>query len=106
MNKIILIIFSLVILLIISAWTPWLSGGYAEEKAMEKFSSGWEGIADGCGFSCEGCGVESSHKSLFGYYVAINFGCGFVEKGESGRFTDELFVSLLGTVHGSALHKK
>ncbi len=102
MNKIILLIVILIVLLSLFAWSPWITRDYAEQKATQEFSSSWEGVIDGCGFSCEGCGVKSSQKKLFGYSVVIEYGCGMKDYTQ----TDEIFVSAIGTVHGTSLHTR
>lgn len=54
---------------------------------------------DGCGFNCNGCGVQNTEKVLFGRKVSFIYACGLIpadlpEYHESA----EAFVSFIGTV--------
>ena len=73
MKKYFLII---VLFLLALAFSPWLTKESAEKIVMKTFDSEQTGIIDGCGFRCEGCGIESSHKVPFGYLVTIKYKCG------------------------------
>lgn len=65
-----------IFLLALLAWSPWQTKESAENTAMSAFELGQAGIIDGCGLSCEGCGIESSQKIPFGYLVKIKYKCG------------------------------
>lgn len=90
-----------VIALGVFAWGPWLTKEVAEQKASQAFVASWEGIIDGCGFSCEKCGVKNSRKQPFGYSITIEYGCGM----KLGTRIGEIFISVIGSVHGSSLHR-
>jgi hypothetical protein len=81
-------------------WSPWISAGYAERAVTGEFESSWEGVADGCGFNCQGCGVTASERVPFGYRVQIEYACGMLpaDLPEYHQQAD-IFVSLFGTVH-------
>ena len=97
----ILIVVLCVILFTLLAWAPWITKDYAERTVSQRFISQWQGVADGCGFNCDGCGVKESHRALFGYYVKIEYACGMPPSDfPVPHQTDEVFVSFLGTVHG------
>jgi hypothetical protein len=100
MNKKIIIL-AIIILLVILAWSPWVTKDYAEQRTIISFESKQEGIMDGCGFNCENCGVSGSSKTLFGYIVRFGYGCGFkmFPGSPSPDHVDKTFVSFLGTVH-------
>jgi len=90
MKKIFLVMF--LFLFVLLAWSPWLTKEFAENTARNVFESGQSGIIDGCGFSCDGCGVESSQKIPFGYLVNIKYKCGMCGpdchfRGEKGFVT-------------------
>ncbi|TSC92019.1 MAG: hypothetical protein CEN90_134 [Parcubacteria group bacterium Licking1014_17] len=89
------------VLLLIFVWAPWITKGYAESIVSERFSAKWQGVGDGCGFNCKGCGVKESHRTLFGITVKIEYACGMLpsDSPEYHRI-DSVFVSFLGTVHG------
>jgi hypothetical protein len=82
-------------------WAPWLTQQYVETRVVQEFDAAWVGVADGCGFSCEGCGVKKSARVLTGYSVSIEYACGLLPH-DSPAFheTRTVHVSLLGTVHG------
>ncbi len=82
-------------------WAPWMARQRAETRAGEEFASAWEGIIDGCGFGCEGCGVKAARRILVGYLVEIEYACGLLPY-DSPEFhlTDTVYVSPLRTVHG------
>jgi len=90
MKKYLLII--IIFLLALLAWSPLQTKDAAERKAMSAFESGQTGIIDGCGFNCDGCGIESSQKIPFGYLVNLKYKCGMKNyfRGES------IFVTPIG----------
>jgi len=100
-NKKIIIASVCIILLILLIWTPWITKEYAEGIVSQRFASEWQGISDGCGFNCNGCGVKDSHRALFGYTVTIEYACGMLPS-DSPEYhrTNTIYVSLFGTVHG------
>jgi len=92
-----------IILIILFAWAPWISGETAEEIVKSDFGKKWTGANDGCGtYNSETDRaeptIESSEKTLFGYNVKISFLCGFIVKGQQPT-QETRFVSFLGTVH-------
>ncbi|MFH0852334.1 MAG: hypothetical protein V1845_01890 [bacterium] len=90
----------LLVILILAAWSPWITKSYAENKTVKTFEDGQKGIVDGCGFNCTGCGVISSNKIIFGYSVVIEYGCGFrMPEDEDLNGETTIFVSFIGTVH-------
>jgi hypothetical protein len=82
-------------------WAPWLPAQAAEARVEEGFGAAWQGVADGCGFNCQGCGVTAVRRLLLGYAVEIEYACGMlpVDTHEFHR-VETLYVSPLGTVHG------
>ena len=82
-------------LLILVAWSPWQTKESAEKIVMSAFESEQAGIIDGCGFSCDGCGIESSQKIPFGYLVNIKYKCGMKDyfRGES-KYVTPIGISL------------
>lgn len=99
-NKNISIIGVVIIVLILLAWSPWITKDYAEKRVVSAFEEGNKGITDGCGFNCVGCGVTGSEKVIFGYSVNVEYGCGM--RPTDSRDLNERatkFVSFLGTVH-------
>lgn len=92
MKKYLLII--VLFLLVILAWSPWLTKESAEKTVVSEFESGQTGIIDGCGFSCDGCGVETSQKIPFGYLVSTKYKCGMKNyfRGEK-RFITPIGIS-------------
>ena len=101
MNKNIIILGIAMVVVILSAWSPWITKDYAEKIVLESFISEQEGITDGCGFNCDGCGVIGSSNTLFGDIVKIGYSCGFkpYPGSPSPSHVDKLFVSFLGTIH-------
>jgi hypothetical protein len=92
-NKRIVLIIVLVFFLIL-AWSPWITKEYAEKKAADTFNSAQNGIIDGCGLNCEGCGVVSSQKLLFGHSVILRNKCGIKNNYRDAKE----FVSVFGIV--------
>ena len=82
-------------------WAPWLPAQGAAARVEAGFAAAWQGVADGCGFNCRGCGVTAVRRRLLGYAVEIEYACGMlpVDAHEFHR-TDTIYVSPLGTVHG------
>lgn len=90
----------LLLLLALLAWSPWLSADFARQRAESAFSAGWQGVADGCGLNCKGCGAVQAGKTWFGYRVTVEYACGLLPA-DSPQYhrRAEGFVSFLGTVH-------
>jgi hypothetical protein len=88
-------------LLLALLWAPWLTRESAERRIVDQFTAAWRGVIDGCGFSCEGCGVKKLARVLTGYSVSIEYACGLLPH-DSPAFHEKrtVHVSLLGTVHG------
>jgi len=92
---------ALPIILVLLAWSPWITKDYAEEIALNYFIERWRDVLDGCGFNCAGCGVSKSEKTLFGYNVVLLSSCGFKDYSPTDKpdWRENIFVSFLGTVH-------
>lgn len=89
------------VLVIVSAWSPWLTRASAEARAVEIFNKAWKLVADGCGTSCNGCGAVSSRRVPFGVLVTIEYACGLIPADLPNYHQQTtVFVSLLRTVHG------
>ncbi|MCT8138416.1 hypothetical protein H1D32_12070 [Anaerobacillus sp. CMMVII] len=92
-------IFSILTIIFV-AFSPWITEGVAENRAISAFENKQKGVMDGCGFNCEGCGVIKSTKVAFGYRVEIEYACGLLEADlKEYHQYKTLFVSFLGTVH-------
>ena len=91
----------LLILIVMCAWSPWLTQVSAEVRAVNSFVRAWEYVADGCGMNCKGCGAVSSQRVPFGVLVTLEYACGLIpsDSPEYHRQTTT-FVSAIGTVHG------
>jgi len=90
-----------VVLIALTAWSPWLTQAFAETRAVASFNKSWLSIIDGCGTNCKGCGAIKSQRVPFGVEVTIEYGCGLMP--EDSLEYHELatgFVSIFGTVHG------
>ena len=90
-----------ILLLLLVAWAPWITNTSSERVVSERFTAEWQGVSDGCGFNCKGCGIKESQRTLFGVNVKIEYACGMLPS-DSPEYhkTDNVFVSFLGTVHG------
>lgn len=88
-------------LLVVIAWAPWMTPDRAESLVVEAFVSGWQGVIDGCGFDCEGCGAQRARRMILGYSVDIEYACGLLPY-DSPEFhlTETAYVSPFGTIHG------
>lgn len=101
LRKLSFIAWTIFALILICAWSPWLTTDSAEVRAMDVFSQDWESVADGCGMNCKGCGAISSERVPFGVLVTIDYACGMIpaDLPEYHR-QSTAFVSAFGTVHG------
>ena len=90
-----------VFLVVLLAWSPWLSRAQAEALAVEEFNETWMNVIDGCGTSCRGCGVVDSRRVPFGVMVTLEYGCGLMPE-DSPKYHERAtgFVSALGSTHG------
>ena len=88
------IIICLILVLLILIWAPWINQEGAREKAIDDFNNQYEGVIDGCGLDCEGCGVNSVNRQIFGYKVSLSYKCGLKDYTQEGS----RFVSVFGTV--------
>jgi len=100
-RKFSLLIFLLLAMALICAWSPWLTNASAEALTEDSFNRSWEFVADGCGLDCQGCGAISSQRVPFGVLVTLDYACGLIpaDLPEYHR-QSTAFVSPLGTVHG------
>jgi hypothetical protein len=91
----------MLVLIVLCAWSPWLTPTSAEVRAVDEFNKAWEFVADGCATNCVGCGAVSSQRVPFGALVRIEYACGLIpaDLPEYHR-QSTAFVSALGTVHG------
>jgi hypothetical protein len=99
-TKYLAISLSIIAILVLLAWSPWITKEYAENSVIEAFEESQIDVADGCGFNCNGCGVNESHRTLFGYSVTIEYACGLLPS-DSPEYhqTTTKFVSFIGTIH-------
>jgi hypothetical protein len=99
-RKLILLSFT-VLLVALSAWSPWLTQSFAETRAVDSFNKSWSTVIDGCGTSCKGCGAINSKRVPFGMQVTLEYGCGLIPEDTSAYHEQTTgFVSAFGTVHG------
>ncbi len=88
-------------LLLLVLWAPWLTPQYAERRVMEAFTTAWQGVSDGCGFNCRGCGVQKLQRVLGGHIAHIEYACGLLpEDSVTFHKTGRVYVSFVGTLHG------
>jgi hypothetical protein len=88
-------------LIVLCAWSPWLTQESAEVLAVDSFNKAWEFVADGCGTNCKECGAVSSQRVPFGVLVRIEYACGLIPADlPEYHQQSTAFVSALGTVHG------
>jgi hypothetical protein len=91
----------LLILIVMLAWSPWLTMSFAKVRAVESFNKSWEYVADGCGTNCNGCGAVEAQRVPFGVKVRLEYGCGMMLADTSEYHHQTTgFVSALGSVHG------
>ncbi|MEK6830152.1 MAG: hypothetical protein AABY15_08615 [Nanoarchaeota archaeon] len=95
---------SLIILLILFAWSPWITKNYSQTLVLEKFNQRWYGIDDGCGsFNQTTSRIEPDlitlQKTLFGYKGYIEYYCGMLNINSKPE-QDNIFISPLGTIYG------
>ena len=60
------------------AWSPWMTRERAETAATRQFAQNWQGVMDGCGLNCTGCGVTATRRVWFGYAVTLEYACGML----------------------------
>ena len=95
-----LLFISALLILLLSAFCPWISRDTAEHRAAQAFEKNWEGVSDGCGFNCDGCGARSSEKTLFGWKVVLEYAFGMLPSDSPEYHKNKsVFVSFLFTVH-------
>jgi len=101
MGRVVAVLGIVAIVLLVLIWAPWLTQQYAEEKVIDQFNSAWDGVIDGCGFQCNGCGVTGSERTLFGFNVEIEYACGLIpDDTPEYHQVDQIFVSVFGVVTG------
>ena len=89
------------IIIVLSAWSPWLTQSFAETRAVDAFNRSWTTVIDGCGTNCKGCGAIHSQRVPFGMEVTLEYGCGLMPE-DTSQYREQAtgFVSAFGTVHG------
>jgi hypothetical protein len=83
------------------AWAPWISAPYARQRAETAFTAAWQGVVDGCGTNCTGCGATRAEKIWFGWQVELEYACGMLPA-DTPEYHEHAagFVSFLGSVNG------
>jgi len=101
LRRILVVVFLILGLGLVLIWAPWITTRYAEDVVVHSFAESWQGVIDGCGFNCEGCGVVASERVPFGCRVKIEYACGMIPA-DLPEYHQEasVFVSPFGTVHG------
>lgn len=98
---VLLIVILNVLLLAFTAWAPWISETSAQNAVTSRFEDAWEGVVDGCGLNCNGCGPVEAWRVPFGVRVRLKFACGLIPADLPEYHEQEVyFVSFLGAVHG------
>ena len=89
-----------VLLISLSAWSPWLTPSFAETRAVDAFNRSWATVIDGCGTHCTGCGAIKSERVAFGVVVTLEYGCGLMPE-DTPAYHEQAtgFVSAFGMVH-------
>jgi len=92
---------SIGVIIVLSAWSPWLTQSFAETRAADPFNRSWSTVIDGCGTNCKGCGAISSKRVAFGVEVTLEYGCGLMPA-DTPEYHEQAtgFVSAFGIVHG------
>jgi len=91
----------LALLIAMLLWSPWLTGADAQKRAVDGFTDRWQGVMDGCGFNCAGCGAQEAQRILFGYRVRLEYACGVRSADAPGEYQSIwVLISVLGTLHG------
>jgi len=100
-RKLMLAVSVTVIVIALSAWSPWLTQSFAETRAVDSFNHSWTTVIDGCGANCKGCGVINSKRVMFGMEVTLEYGCGLMPE-DTPEYHEQAtgFVSAFGTVYG------
>jgi hypothetical protein len=94
----------IIIVLVIFAWSPWLTKAKVENLITQKFNAEWSGVSDGCGPIEE---FKDTKRSLFGFKSSIRYACGMLPPGASLEGSwHSVYVSLFGTVQGDFLRIK
>jgi len=95
--------YAISVLLIVGllAWSPWINEAYAKERAVAEFERVWLNVVDGCGFGCHGCGAIETKRVLFGVQVTLDYACGMLPA-DSPEYHQQadVFVSFMGKAHG------
>lgn len=100
MRRITLIVLAFILITLL-LWAPWLTQQIAEQKVIDRFNTIWDGVVDGCGFNCRGCGIVGSERKLLGYEVEIEYACGLIPADTPEYHQrDRALVSIFGTVTG------
>lgn len=87
------------LVLILCAWSPWITEESAFHLAETQFNKAWDGIIDGCGTDWNDLGAKDFRKVPFGAMVTLEYQCGLVMPGEPALETT-VFVSFFGVAFG------
>jgi hypothetical protein len=86
-------------IVLICAWSPWLTEATTSALAEAQFNEAWREIIDGCGTSGEDLGASNFRKVPFGAYVTLDYQCGLIMPGEPALQT-RVYVSFAGIAFG------
>src|SRR5258708_5552985 len=100
-EKLLLGVSIIVVIIALSAWSPWLTQSFAETRAVVSFNGSWSTVIDGCGTNCKGCVEIESKKVPFGMEITLEYDCGLIPE-DTPTYHEQVtsFVSAFGTVHG------
>jgi len=101
MRRKLITLFITILIVSLSAWSPWLTHSFAEARAVDSLNRSWATVIDGCGTNCKGCGAISSKRLLLGMEVTLEYGCGLMPE-DTSEYHEQAtgLVSAFGTVHG------
>ena len=89
----------ILVLLVIIAWSPWITQETAFHLAETQFNEAWSGIIDGCGTAWNDLGAKDFRKIPFGAMLTLEYQCGLVMPGEPPLQT-EVYMSFFNVAFG------
>ena len=89
----------ILVLLVIFAWSPWITQEAAFHMAETQFNEAWNGIIDGCGTAWNDFGARDFRKIPFGAMLTLEYQCGLVMPGEPPLQT-EVYMSFFNVAFG------
>jgi hypothetical protein len=87
------------VIVVLLAWSPWITQERAFSLVETQFNGAWDGVIDGCGTAGNNLGAKDFREVPFGATVMLLYQCGLVMPGAPPLQTN-VYVPFFGIAFG------